>query len=318
MNRSTTVAALLGAGLAAFCALPASAQIDPGIEDAIVQQGQIEQVLRDQQAQGASPSADDGEIAGEAGVYVLRQNDVFLLGASTAIGYAENPQRTSASAFGNSGGSGYAAAGISAGVQTRLGGSVDFGLRAGLSGVQYFDRQAPSSRSLVLSMASGAQLGDSPLYLGATLFGGKNFDEHFEQGVSFAGGTLALSAGLPLGRRTVLRPGLGVTRQWSGIAENDNTSVSASVSLLHVPAPGVALTLDAGVSRVWFDNFYEDVIFVERNDWQYSAAAGASYALTDWLSASAAVEYQNRDSTFFLSTYHGFEGSLMLTARHRF
>ena len=288
-------------------------QSDPAIEDAIVQQGQIADILRGQQ-QSAGQETDETEIDGEAGVYVLRVNGIFFIGANGGIGYSENPARIA----NNSGGSGFASAGVSAGVQTRINGAVDVGLRADLLGVEYFESNAPSSRSVAGSLAVGTNLGKSPLYASANFFGGFNFDRSFDDGVSFYGAGLSLGAGLLLGKRTLLRPGIGVTRQWSGISENNSTSATASLSLTHLATGSLTIGADLQVSRVWFDDFYEDVTAVPRNDWQYSAGLDANYAFTRWLSLNASAGYEKRDSSFFLSAYDGFETSLVLSARRRF
>ena len=298
----------------ALLANPAQAQIASDIEGAVIQQGQITDLLRDEGATGQILPGDNGEIAGEAGVYVLKLNEIFFVGASGGFGYAENPERTAL----NTSDSFYANAGVTAGVQTRLGETVDFGLRANVSGVEYFETNAPSSRSVVSSMAMGVPIGGTPLYASVNLFGGYNFDGDFEGGTGFYGASLAVNAGFPLGQRTLFRPGAGVTRQWSSISENNATTASVSATLLHQPAAQVTLGVEAQLGRVWFDNFYEDVIFVERRDWSYSGSVNADWTPVSWLSFGASAGYERRDSSFVISRYNGFEAAVSATVRHRF
>ena len=91
-----------------------------------------------------------------------------------------------------------------------------------------------------------------------------------------------------------------------------------SFDLLHLVSEDVTVGASASVSRVWFDDFYEDVTFIERNDWQYGADVNASWSPNEWFSVTASVGYQKLDSAFFLSNYDGIEASLALAARKRF
>lgn len=313
MAYRNTFSALVGLAVP-MIAIPAAAQSTPDIEGAVIQQGQITDLLRDEIGQGRAMPGDDGEIEGEAGVYVLTLNEIFFVGGSAGLGYAENPERSALS----DGGSFLTSAGLTAGLQTRVAEQFDVGLRASVSGVEYLEAAAPSSRSISAALSAGMPLGDSPFYAGISAFGGYNFDGDFKGGTSFYGASASLGAGLPLGPATLLRPGIGVTRQWSGISENNSTSAAVSVSLLHQPAPQVTLAADAQVSRAWFDNFYEDVTFVERSDWSYSAGLSANWSPAEWFSVSASAGYEKRDSAFFISEYEGFETAIAMTVRHRF
>lgn len=313
-THSITPVCTLAAFLSLISTTVAHAQSAPDIEDAIMRQDQIVDALRNSQDQTTQGAVADEGLAGEAGVYVLKVNDIFVLASSVGSGYSENPQRIS----NGIGGSGFTTAAATAGIQTRLGETVDFGLRAGLSGVEYSDTQAPSSRSTMGTMNLGMPIAQTPFYANATFFGGYSFDKDFKNDVLFYGSALSVSGGFQLGERTILRPGIGVTRQWSKISENDSSSVSASVSVLHAVLPRFTVSADAQISRVWFDDFYEDVIYTSRRDWQYSASVSANYAFTDWLLLSGSVGYERRTSTFFLTTYQGLEASLALSGRYHF
>lgn len=292
----------------------AHAQAVPDIEGSITQGSQIDDIIRDQDQLGGQLSIGGNEIDGEAGIYVLTVNDIFFVGASAGVGYSSNPLRT----IDDVGGSFSAEFAASAGVQTRLAESVDFGARVNVSGIEYSEQFAPSSRSASGVLNIGTAIAGTPLYVGITGFGGYNYDGSFEKGIAFYGASASLSAGFPLGQKTLLRPGLGVTRQWSETEENNSTSAAVSAEVIHAIAPRVTLSASARISRVWYDDFFEDVTFVERRDWQYGAGISGNYRISNALKVGVSVGYEKRDSTFFLSEYESFEASLLLSARLKF
>ena len=307
-------AATLAALTAITLPIPALAQGIPDIEGAIIQGGQIDEVIDEQQRLDNQLSAEEGEIDGEAGIFILKKNDIFFVGGAVGTGWSENPARN----LNNVEDSFWASAALTAGVQTKLGEAVDFGVRANVSGIEYFSDFGPSSRSTSGTMTVGLPIGDTPLYARASVFGGFNFDEDFSNGVAFYGGSLAVNAGFPVGQRTLVRPGVGVSRQWSEIKENNSTSASASVSVLHILKPDLVLSADVSVNRTWFDDFFEDVIFTPRRDWSYGGGVSLGYSPNDWLSLSLSGGYQKRDSTFFISEYDGFDTSLLISATAKF
>ncbi len=306
--------------LASLCALAflpglASAQVLPDIQDALNRGTGIDAALEEQRRTSVQRSTqDDGAIDGEAGVYVLTLNEIFYVGGSVGGGWSENPVRT----VDDLGDSLFGSAAMTAGVQTRLGAIFDGGLSATVSGVEYDKAFAPSSRTLTASANLGLPLGNTPFYASINAFGGRNYDESFENGTGFYGISLALSGAVPLNERTVLRGSLNGGRQEGGIEENNAWNTNLSFDLTHYLTPTIAVGAGVAVSRVWFDDFYEDVTFVERKDWQYGGNINASWAATEWLSVTASAGYDKRDSAFFLSNYDGFETSLAVTARKRF
>lgn len=305
------------ASLGVLACLPpaAMAQVLPDIQDALNRGTGIDTALEEQRRTSLQRSTqDDGAIDGEAGVYVLALNEIFYLGGSAGGGWSENPVRT----VDDLGDSLFASAAMTAGVQTRLGAGLDGGFAATVSGIEYDRAFAPSSRTVTASTNLGLPIGNTPLYASVNAFGGWNYDENFKNGTGFYGASLALSGGVPLGERTVLRGSLNGGRQEGDISENNAWNVNLSFDLTHYLTPTIALGAGAAVSRVWFDDFYEDVTFVERKDWQYGGNINASWAATQWLSVTASAGYDKRDSAFFLSNYNGFEASLAIAARKRF
>lgn len=308
---------LVLAGLLAVSVIhdPAAAQAVPDIQDAISRGNSIDDALREQRRTSLQPSAEDeGEIDGEAGVYVLTVNDIFFIGASVGSGWEENPVRT----IDDVGNSVFATAAVSAGIQTKLGDTVDAGLAVTASGIEYEADFAPSSRSVSASANLGLPLGRSPLYLGLTAYGGYSFDGGFDNGTAFYGASIGVSAAVPLGQRGLLRGSLSGGRALNDISENNAWNANLSVGIAHRVTPDLTIAADARVSRIWFDDFFEDVTFVARKDWQYGGNLTGTYAINDWISASVSAGYEKRDSGFFLSNYDGFAASVVLTARKRF
>lgn len=297
-----------------FAGSPLYAQATPDIEESIIRGSQITDLVRDEGRVTGSLQTSDGEIDGEGSIYVLTVNEIFFVGATLGAGYSENPQRTS----NPQGGSFLADASAIIGVQTRVAETVDFGLRASISGVEYKDAPEVSSRSVVATMSAGMPISNTPLYVSASGFGGFNYNSDFENSTSFYGTSLAVSAGFPISQRTIIRPSIGATRQWSEIEENNSYSLAASVGAVHFVTSEFSVGANAAVRHVWFDDFYEDVTFVARNDWQYSGDVNARWSPNDWLGVTASLGYQKRDSAFFLSSYDGFEASLVVSARKRF
>jgi hypothetical protein len=302
--------------VAAWLAWPvlANAQTTPDIQDSITRGSQIDDIIKDQQDRSDAALLQEEGIDGEAGVYVLRRNEIFFVGGGASAGYSSNPLRTADDV----GGSFSASLAFSTGIQTKVAEKFDVGLTLNASGVDYDKSFGPSSRSLHSALSVGSQIGGTPLYASITGFGGWNFDQDFDRGTSFYGASAALSAGFPLGRKTVVRPGLGVTRQWSQSSENNSISAAASLDIVHAISPRLTIAAGANISRIWFDNFFEDVTFVARNDWQYAGGLSLSYRLSDNASLGLSSAYEKRSSTFFLSAYESYDASASLSLRVRF
>ncbi len=303
--------------LAVACSGPgvAYAQAIPDIQDAIDSGTRIDEALQEQQRTLRQFGDTEGEeIDGEAGVYVLTINDIFYIGGSVGGGWSENPLRT----VDDVGDSFFASAAATLGVQTLIGGEVDAGLAASISGVEYDETFAPSSRTVTFAANAGRAIDGTPLFVGVSAFGGWAYDGSFENGTSFYGATAAISARVPLGPRTSLQGNLNGGRQMGEIEENNSWNANLAAVLNHFVTPEFAIGVSGRVGRIWFDDFYEDVTFVPRDDWQYGGNVNASWSPLSWFSATAVAGYEKRDSAFFLSNYDGFEAALILSARKRF
>lgn len=290
---------------------PLLAQAIPDIEGAIIQDNQIGDAIRDQQDRGVQIRDEDETIDGEAGIFVLQKNRIFFVGGSYGVSYSENPLRT-VDDVGDSFAVNFAA---TAGVQTRIDDAFDFGLNVAVSGSEYSESFAPSSRNVNGALSVGTPIGGTPLYLNGTVFGGFNFDEDFENGSAFYGGSISLGAAFPIGKRTLIRPGISATRQWSEVEDNNSTSAAVTIGVVHAIDPQWTLAANARVNRTWFDDFFEDVTFLPRKDWQYGGNVSMSYRHNENITASVSAGYEKRDSTFFLSEFESFEASLIFALR---
>lgn len=310
MMRRTVIAAALAVQSGA-----AWAQAGPDINDATIVGQQINAAVDRSLETGRPRGEEAGEtIDGEAGVFVLKVNEIFLISASTSLGFTTNPERTADSL----GSSFYNDTALSAGIATVLGGKFDLGLSATLAGREFFEDFAPSNRTASGNLSLGTAIGNTPLYVGVTGFGGYNFERDFTRGTSFYGTSASLSAALPLGRRLLLRPGVGATRQWSGISENNSTSVSASIDALAALSPRVTASVRAAVVRRWYDDFYEDVTFVERVDMAYQLGAALAWRPAERVSLAINAGFEKQDSRFFLSDYDAFDAGIGVAFNLRF
>lgn len=291
----------------------AHAQAIPEIEESITQGAQIEEAIGRTTAPRGPAVGDDQAIDGEAGVYVLKKEQIFYVAANAGIGFSSNPLRTSDDV----GGSGSVEASLSAGMRTRLAGAFDLGIAANLEGTRYFEDFAPSNHVASGNVSIGTAIGGTPLYVGAAGFGGWNLDEDFESPVGFYGASAHLSANIPLAPALVLLPSIAATRQWSEIEENDTKSLSGRMAI-HANRGPLSVDVSAGVTRIWFDNFYEDVTFVARHDWQYDAGLSIAYRLAPKVVVNASVRYVKRDSPFFLSSFTSVDNGASIALLWRF
>ncbi len=305
-------AILAGAAAAAIVAAPlASAQVQPPLEDIVVQ-GEILNRAIDQATGAARGEADDGdnEIAGEAGIYVLTINEIFFISGAAGLGHTTNPTRTAIDAGEDS----YADFGASIGVSTRLGNAVDFSAALNVDGRDYFDTDEASSRSVSVTAAVGAPV-FGPVYGSLIAFGGYAFDGQFDNETSFHGLSANLSTNWKISDQLLLRPGVGVTQQWSDVSENKSLAATASLDALYVIAPEWVASARVSVSQRTYDDFYEDVTFVEREDTTAGISASLVWRPSRNMRISASLAYEDQDSSFFLSEFDAFDTSIGVSFR---
>lgn len=306
------VAAIMTSVMAALTAAPAVAQSQSDIGRAVTDGAQIEAAIARSEATVVDEE-DDQEIDGEAGVYVLRKADIFFVGGEAGLSYSTNPLRT----IDDVGASGATEARLDMGVQTLIAETINFSAALGFADTRYFEDFAPSNSVASGNVAVGTGLGKTPLFVGVSAFGGWNFDDNLRSATGFYGGSAQVGAVLPLGRQMIVQPLLVVSRVQNEVSENDNFSLGFRASIVRRTGR-LTLSLNAAATRFWFDDFFEDVTFVARNDWQYEGGITASYALGQNLAIAGSVRYVKRDSSFFLSAFDSIDGSAGVSLVRRF
>lgn len=312
MIRYTTLT-LAAASIGAAAPL-AVAQVQPPLEDVVVQ-GEILNRTIDQATGASRTEADarDNEIDGEAGIYVLTVNDIFFVSGAGGLGHTTNPTRTATDA----GEDWYGDFSASVGVATRLGGAVDFSASLNVDGRDYFDNDDASSRGASVTAAVGAPV-FGPIYGSLIAFGGYAFDDEFDNETSFYGLAGNLSTSWRISDQLLLRLGIGVTQQWSDVSENNSLSATASLDAVYIIAPEWLASARVSVSQRIYDNFYEDVTFVEREDTTAGISASLIWRPSRSMSVSASLAYEDQDSSFFLSEFDAFDTAMSVSLRQSF
>lgn len=283
------------------------------VEGAITQGAQFDDAreLVDERRQEA---AEDATIDGEAGIFVLKKNKLFTISASAGGGYSTNPGRTldtsQASAFGS--------VALRAGLNTIIGQQYDVGVNLVGTATEYEDDLGPSNRSGVANIYVGRTLFDDHLYFSIGAVGGVNTNADFKQSSTFFGGSASASYTLSISNNVVFRPSITAARQWSNRSEQNNISGTANADLIWRPAPNWIVSGGASYTYRKYDNFFEDVTFVEREDNQYRIGLSVSRRISDTSNISVSYDYTNQNSSFFLSEYDSHDGGLNLQISHRF
>jgi len=309
------LATLAGTTAAVIFASPlAYAQVQPPLDDVVVQ-GEILNRAIGQAAGSLRIEGDerDNEIDGEAGIYVLTVNDIFFISGAATLGHTTNPTRTATDAGEDS----YADLSASIGVSTRLGDAVDFSASFNVDGRDYFDADEASSRGVSVTAAVGAPV-FGPVYGSLIAFGGYAFDDQFDNETSFYGLSGNLSTSWKISDQLLLRPGVGVTQQWSDVPENNSLAATASLDAVYVIAPEWLASARISISERAYDDFYEDVTFVEREDTTAGISASLVWRPSRSMSVSASLAYEDQDSSFFLSEFDAFDTSVGVSFRHWF
>ena len=307
---------LIGIGALGLMALAPHAFAQTSINDvegAITQGSQFDEAreLIDQRRQDAE---DEAIIDGEAGVFILKKTEIFTVGLSTGGGYSSNPTRT----LDTSEESAFANLAVRAGINTIIGDTYDVGVNVVGSGTEYEEDSGPSNRTLVANAFVGRSVWDNRIYLSGSLVSGVNADDSFDQGRAFYGATVNASYIHQLSDNVLVRPSVNLSRQLSGESEQDNFSAGASAEIIWQPAAKWSVIGQVAYTYREYDNFFEDVTFVKRQDDQVRVGITVSRRITDKVSLSASYDYTTQDSSFFLSGYDSHDGGASLQVSRRF
>ncbi len=292
----------------------ALAQTASDLETAVTTGSQFEeaQILLDEQRQH---SEDSTMLEGEPGVFILKKNDIFVLGAAAGSGFSDNPGRTLDT---NAQDAYYSSVALSAGINTRIAGQYDAGLNVVASGTEYDRGDAPSNRNAITNVYIGRPVLDGRFYISANATAGLNMDRKFDRGTAFYSTGINVSTIRKFSKNVLIRPTLSVSRQWSGQGEQNNYSLSAAGEVVCRPAQKWLVRGRIAYNARWFDDFFEDVTFVKRKDNVIRAGLTVSRQITKGIDASASIEYIDQNSSFFISDYKAFDTGLNLKISRRF
>jgi hypothetical protein len=300
-------------GAAALSPL-ANAQVSPPIEDVVIQGEILNRSVGEAIGPAGAPGeTSDNEIDGEAGIYVLTINEIFFVSGSAGFGHTTNPTRTASDA----GEDWYGEFGGSLGISTRLGGALDFAAAVNVDGRDFIDNDLASSRSVSTTASMGSALW-WPVYGSLTAFGGYAFDGGFDNETSFYGLAGNVSAAFKLGDNLLIRPGIGLTQQWSDVSENNSLAVTASADAVYAISPEWLVSGRVSISERQYDDFYEDVTFVEREDTSTGVSASLVWRPARNMTLAASVGYEDQDSSFFLSEFDAVDTGVNVSMRHSF
>ena len=284
------------------------------LENAVTTGSQFEeaQVLLDG---NYKPLEEGNVLAGEPGVFILKKNEIFSLGAVADTGFSNNPGRTLDT---NTNDAYYASLAVSAGVNTRIAGQYDTGFNLVASAIEYDRSDAPSNRNFVGNTYIGRAFMEGAFYISANATVGLTADNKFNRSTAFYATGVNISKIWNLSDKLFLRPAVSISRQWSGQSEQNNYASSVSTSLIWSIAPKWFVRGQLSYTYRTFDNFYEDVTFVKRVDHLIRAGINLSRQITENTNVSASLEFTKQNSSFFISEYTALDGGINIKFAKRF
>lgn len=315
MSTIVRISALQVAFVFILSALTASyAQVFDDIENAVTRGSQFNETLEDFSDR---PVLDEDELTidGEAGVYILKKNDIFAVGAILGAGYADNPSRTQDSDVDPSAAVQFA---LTAGIDTKINKQIDAGLNIGLSGTEYDKSGAPDNRNVFANAYLGKTFGDGEFFGSVSGSYGQAMNGTFNDGTGFYGLNASVTTIRPVSDRVIFRPRVTVSRQWSEVSEQENTSISADAGIVWAIASKWQVSGSISYTHRVYDDFFEDVTFVERKDDVWRASLGVARQINDKVAISGNITFVDQSSDFFLSEYDSLDGGLSLSLRRKF
>ena len=143
-------------------------------------------------------------------------------------------------------------------------------------------------------------------------------DSKFKNDTTFYGASLSASSSFPLSDNIVWRPGVALSRQWSGQSEQNSLAGTISSDLSWFVAPSWIVSGRLAYTHKIYDDFFEDVTFVVRKDNSFQGSLVLVKQFGGSTTASVSVEYTKQNSRFFISEFKSFDGGLYARFNHRF
>lgn len=292
----------------------AGAQTATDIENAVTTGSQFEQAQENtERARERTETAT--MLKGEPGVFILKKNDIFVIGAALGAGFSDNPGRTLDT---NAKDASYGSLALSAGINTRIAQQYDAGINIVASGTEYDRSDAPSYRNLIGNAYVGQPVFNGRIYLSANATAGVNTDRVFERGTAFYAFGVNASSVHKISNNMLVRPSIGISRQLSAQSEQNNTLLNVGATLLWKPKKKWLATGSLSYTHKSYDNFFEDVTFVSRKDDGYRAGIAIARELDKNIDISLSLDYTDVKSTFFLSRYTAFDSGLSAKISRRY
>lgn len=284
------------------------------VRDSITQGAQADRAIEETRERLIVEQTSVYDVGQDPGVYVLIEQDIFSVGIDVGLGYSSDVDKGDLDAAQST----YTSFSVNAGVDTRIDDSFNAGARIALSQTLFHDEVAFNSAALIGSVYVSEPFFDDTLILTADATGGLNGGYDFDNGSSYLNTSLRAARPIAFGRSTVLIPSVSAGLVYAEQSEQDRWEVGAQLRLVTALMDELRLAVSAGVTYAEYDNFYEDVLLVGRQDTTSYVAASLDYQITENLTASANVRYTNRTSTLDIVEYEEIDASVMLGLTARF
>jgi hypothetical protein len=306
-SAAVAVACLASLHTAATLAQPA------GVTDSITQGAQADRAIDQARDRLLQAPGVEGDIGQDPGIYVLIRQDIFSVGLDIGVGYSSDVDKGSL----RDEQSGYTSVQFDIGADTRIADSFNAGARLSVSETLFHSVDGFDSGAAIGSIYVSEAFFGGALILTADATGGVNGGYDFDGTSAFLNTAIRASLPVPITRDIVFVPSVSAAYVFNEQEEQDRWEVGAQGRLLARLDDDWRVTLSGGVTYAEYDDFYEDVLFVSREDTTAFAALGLEYAISENARAFATVKYTNRTSTLDIVEYEDTDAavSIGLTAR---
>jgi opacity protein-like surface antigen len=284
------------------------------VRDSITQGAQADRAIEQARQRLFSGQAGEDDIGRDPGVFVLIEQDIFSVGIDAGLGYSSDVDKGDL----QDAKSAYTSIQIDAGVDTRIADSFDAGARITLAETLFHDERGFDSGALIGSVYVSEAFFDRTLILTADVTGGINGGYDFDNGSAYVNASLRAARPIPLSSDIVFVPSVFASLVHADQGEQNRWEGGASGRLAMRLDDDLRLTLSAGLTYAQYDNFYEDVLFVSRQDTTAFAGIGLEYRIDENVTAFGNVRYTNRTSTLDIVEYEEVDASAMIGVRARF
>lgn len=283
------------------------------VRDSITQGAQAGRAIDQARDRLLQSSNVEGDIGQDPGIYVLIRQDIFSVGLDVGVGYSTDVDKGDL----RDEESGYTSVQFDIGADTRIADSFNAGARISVSETLYHGVDGFDSGALTGSIYVSEAFFGGALILTADATGGINGGYEFDDHSAFLNTAVRASAPIPITRDIVFVPSVSAAYVFNEQEEQDRWEVGAQGRLVARLDNDWLMTLSGGVTYAEYENFFEDVLVLSREDTTSFAAVGLEYTISENARAFATVKYTNRTSTLDIVEYEETDAtvSIGLTAR---